>query len=242
MAHEQGRITLLLVSAVASGCMIIRAAEAQPSQIILLRHAEKASFRALSATGQRRAAALAAQYLGKSATQSLFPPGQAPTAFLALTRHSVETITPAAETWALQVTNYLDASGDEDKESDAEKDEQFARGTKEAAQDIRTNPEFNGKIVVVSWEHRHIANRNLKQGATFRQLLGLASLSCVPEKWPDDNYDYFWIVNYAPGNPTPTSFKKVKQMFAKPYDDLPSNDWDDGKEKSPKHEKDDCKH
>lgn len=59
---------------------------------------------------------------------------------------------------------------------------------------------------------------------TLRQLLGLADLKCVPETWPGDNYDYFWIVDYRSGRSTPSSFKKVKQTFAKPYEDLPAND------------------
>ena len=212
----------------------------KPSQIILLRHAEKASSHKLCTTGQRRADALAAQYLGKSATNSLFAPGQAPAAFLGVTPHALETVTPAAETWGLPVTDYSIAPGDKDNESDDAKEEQLARRTQEAAQDVLTKPEFNGKIVVVSWEHKHIANRKLEQDTTLRQLLGLADLKRAPDTWPGDNYDYFWIVYYALGKSTPSSFKMVKQAFAKPYDDLPSNDWGD-KVKSQKHEKDDCK-
>jgi hypothetical protein len=85
---------------------------------------------------------------------------------------------------------------------------------------------------VICWEHNHIANRKLNQDTTFRQLLGLAGLEGVPDTWPDDNYDYFWIVDYASGNSAPSSLKMVKQAFAKPYDDLPANDWGD-KVKSP---------
>jgi hypothetical protein len=55
MAHEQGRAALLLLSAIVSAGLFARAAETQPSQIILLRHAEKASPHKLCTTGQRRA-------------------------------------------------------------------------------------------------------------------------------------------------------------------------------------------
>jgi hypothetical protein len=167
MAHEHGCAALLLLFAVASACLFARAAEAQPPQIILLRHAEKASPHKLCTTGQRRADALAAQYLGKSATNSLFAPGQAPAAFLGVAPHALETITPAAETWRLPVTDYSIGPGEKDDESDDAKEEQLARRTQEAARDILTKPEFNGKIVVVSWEHKHIANRKLEQDTTL---------------------------------------------------------------------------
>jgi hypothetical protein len=39
-------------------------------------------------------------------------------------------------------------------------------------------------------------------------LLGLADLKCVPDTWPDDNYDYLWIVDYAPGKSTPSRMVK----------------------------------
>ncbi len=239
MRHELDRAALLLISSVASACLIAPVADAQPSQIILLRHAEKATSHKLCATGQRRADALAAQYLGKGATNSLFAPGQAPAAFLGVTPHSLETVTPAAETWGLPVVDYSIASGDKDKESDDAKEEQLGRRTQEAAHDIMTKPEFNGKLVVVSWEHRHIANRKLEQDTTLRQQLGLANLHDVPDTWPGDNYDYFWIVDYTTGKSTPSSFRMVKETFAKPYDDLPQNDWGD-KIRSAKDE-DDCK-
>ena len=47
-------------------------AEAQPSRIIILRHAEKLNAYALCDLGRERADALAKQFLGQGATQSLF--------------------------------------------------------------------------------------------------------------------------------------------------------------------------
>jgi hypothetical protein len=53
---------------------------------------------------------------------------------------------------------------------------------------------------------------------TFRQLLRLTQ---APESWSDTNYDYFWIVDYAPGNPNPIKFQAVKQAFTPPFDATP---------------------
>ena len=83
--------------------------------------------------------------------------------------------------------------------------------------------EYDGKIVVVAWEHKHIASHKLEkdyrgQDVTFRQLLRLGQ---APESWSDTNYDYFWIVDYAPGNPNPVKFQAVKQTFTSPFNAIP---------------------
>ncbi len=203
---------------------------AQPSEIILLRHAEKADAYALCDIGRRRADALARQYLGKGAAQSLFAPGEAPAAFLAVTLHPLETVTPAAQTWGLPVIVYSVLPEKNQDEDSGGKDEDINRRTREAARDLMTKPEYDGKIVVIAWEHKRIASRKLEkeykgEEVTFRQMLGLSALPDVPETWPGTNYDYFWIVQYARGNPSPTGFRMVKQAFAEPYGDLPAPDW-----------------
>jgi hypothetical protein len=226
--------------AVATACLLAVSANARPARIILLRHAEKASASKLCDIGQRRAEALAAQYLGKDATMSLFSGGETPVAFLSITLHSLETIAPAAQSWGRPVATYSVVSGENDDDSDALKEALLARRTQEAAHDVLTEPEFAGKTVVVSWEHKHIANKKLDQDSTLRGLLGLADVKGVPNTWPGSNYDYFWIVDYAPGSSTPSNFKSIKQAFAKPFDDLPANDWGDD-EPSQTHGKGDCK-
>jgi len=54
------------------------AAVAAPSRIIILRHGEKEDAWKLCGVGQERAAALAATYLGRNATKSLFAAGEEP--------------------------------------------------------------------------------------------------------------------------------------------------------------------
>ena len=201
-------------------------AEAQPSRVIILRHAEKLNAYALCDLGRERANALAKQFLGQGATQSLFAPGERPAGFMAVTLHPLETITPAAQTWGLPVIDYS-VVPNKDEDDDAKETELNAR-TQEAARDLMSKREFDGKIIVIAWEHKHIANHKLEkdyrgQEVTFRQLLRLGQ---APESWSDTNYDYFWIVEYAPGDPNPVKFQAVKQTFTSPFNGLPAPDWD----------------
>ncbi len=213
---------------------------AEPARIIILRHAEKLNRHELCEMGEERAQALSRQYLGQGASHSLFPAGQKPDAFLAITLHTIETITPAAQSWNLPVIPY-EVSGE--KEDEAEKEAETSRRTQEAAHDVLTDPRYDGKTVVMAWEHNHIAKSKLEkefsgEQVTLRQLLHLDQIADVPTTWPDSNYDYFWIVDYAPGNPVPTGFQMVRQAFTAPFDKLPSNEWD---EPEPEHMEAGCK-
>ena len=104
------------------------------------------------------------------------------------------------------------------------------RRTQEAVRDLMTNPRWQGKTVVMVWEHDHIAHEKLEkeftgQDVTLRQLLKLDKLEGVPKTWHGSNYDYFWIVDYAAGSAVPTSFRMLKQTFPAPYASVPANDW-----------------
>jgi hypothetical protein len=218
------RLTLCVLMLIASPTVAV----AQPQRIIILRHAEKANSYALCGLGERRAQALAKEYLGKGAANSLFGPGEAPAAILAITLHSLETVTPAAQSWALPVIDY--AVVPEKDQGDDAKESLIDQRTKEAAHDVMTDPRYDGKIVVMVWEHKHIASKKLEKASddgpvTLRELLRIDHLE-APKKWSDSNYDYFWIVDYAKGEKRATGFKMVKEAFSGAYADLPSNDWD----------------
>lgn len=201
---------------------------AQPARIILLRHAEKLNRHELCETGVQRAEALAHQFLGQGASNSLFAEGGKPAAFLAITPHTIETITPTAQSWDIPVKVYKVHDKYEDDEA---KEADLVRRTQEAARDVLADPRYDGKTVIITWEHNHIAKAKLEkddpqEDVTFRQLLGLDRLADVPATWPDSNYDYFWIVDYASGDPVPVRFQMVRQVFAPPFNRLPSNAWD----------------
>jgi hypothetical protein len=215
-----------LVLAASLLCCWLAPAFAAPSRIIILRHGEKEGPWKLCGVGQARADALAATYLGRNAAQSLFAAGEEPAAFLAITLHTLELAAPAAATWDLPVTMFSVLP----QKSAEVFDKALNERTHEAAAALLANPAWQGKTVVMVWEHKHIANAKLEakspgEAVTFRQLLKLDGIKDVPETWPSGNYDYFWIVDYAGGSTTPTSFRVVKQMFDGRYAKLPSNDW-----------------
>lgn len=214
-------IGLLFVGA--GALLSLTAAFGQPRQIIILRHAEKIDGGDLCPTGERRAEALSKQYLGKGAQKSLFDNGDKPTAFFAITGHTKDTIKPTAKSWGLEVIRPTD--------SDKSQDDWENLWTQKAANEVLTDPAYNGKIVVMTWEHNRIANEELDEKDTLRHLLKLDAYAektkdDVPKNWCGSNYDYFWIVDY--GDPTsgvPTKVTRVLQTFDKRFDDVPNNNW-----------------
>ena len=234
MHHRTTVALLLLISAALQPL----GANATPSQIIVLRHGEKQDAYRLCDVGVQRSLALAAQYLGKGAKQSLFAKGRAPDGFIAITLHTLELISPAAQSWGKPVILYssLPMHG----QSDAQTAAILNRRTQEAARDVMTGAAWAGKTVVMVWEHHHIADRHLEkqftgEKVTLRQLLNLdgnkavpetsVPETSVPETWHGSNFDYFWIVDYGKGSSRPARFEARKQTFAAPFDKVPSNDW-----------------
>jgi hypothetical protein len=206
-----------------------QAARAVPKEIIILRHGEKKNPFELCTIGVERSLALRSTYLGQGASMSLFAPGESPAAFFVITLHTLGLASPSATSWKVPVVAYsiVPLKGEPGYDEDAELDER----TREAANDVLTNPAWDGKVVVMVWEHKHIANKKIEKQsanpATLRELLHLDTLgSEVPKTWSGTNYDYFWIVKYRHGSSTPTSFKAVKQTFPAQYADIPQNDWE----------------
>lgn len=218
-----------LVGAAVLGLIAAPVAEATPSRIIILRHGEKLDAYKLCAAGQQRSLALRANYLGKDAANSLFAEGEEPSGIFAITLHTLELASPAAQSWGLPLQLYsvvplphLDQHA---------VTLQLNQRTQQAAQDVLTNPRWHGKTVVMVWEHDHIADMKLESAfpqekVTLRQLLNLDALPNVPTTWLGGNYDYFWVVDYGNPNSTiPTQFTAIKQVFPAPYQNVPSNDW-----------------
>ena len=203
-----------------------------PRRVILLRHGEKANSYELTPTGELRAQALAHQFLGAGGSHSLFSSKDKPVAFLSMTLHTIELITPAAATWRLPTVAYSYVPS-----SVVEQDEVLAlnKRTQEAAYDLFHNSKWAGRTVVICWEHDHIASEKLEQQfpgelVTWRQLLHLEKLpepyrSQVPESWEGDNYDYFWIITFR--GTRPISFESKLQAFDAPYESVPQNLWGD---------------
>jgi len=202
---------------------------AAPARIIILRHGEKANKWKLCDPGEQRANALAANYLGRGAAKSLFASGDEPAFFFAITLHTLELASPAVASWNKPVILYsVVPEADRDKDTQTK---ELNQRTQQAASNIMTNPALAGKTVVMVWEHKHIANAKLEakfegEAVTLRKLLKLDILPGVPATWPDDTYDYFWIVDFPANSNVPSRFSMVKQEFGAPYAGVPSNDWD----------------
>jgi hypothetical protein len=203
-------------------------ASAAPARIIILRHGEKADSWKLCAIGEQRAAALAETYLGRTASQSLFRAGEPPAALVAITLHTLELAAPSALSWPLPIRLYSVVP--EPSLSKADFTVQLNRRTQEAVADLMADRGLDGKTVVMVWEHDHIADAKLEaafpgESVTLRQLLKLDSLADVPDTWPGSTYDYFWIVDFAKGSPTPTGFAMQRQDFGAGFPTVPSNEW-----------------
>ncbi len=227
MARMKLFLTRLMAAAALAApfCAGIEPASATPARLIILRHGEKADPYRLCETGRQRARALVKQYLGKDAQNSLFAPGTVPEAVYTISIHTIETASPTANSWDLPLVFYsVIPAGKEPKLFETD----LARRSKQAADALLTNPRFDGKTVIVVWEHNNIADASLppeQRALTLRYALNLDRLPGVPETWPDQTYNYFWIVDYAPGSPIPTAFKMQKQVFTGPFASLPQNDW-----------------
>ena len=204
-----------------AGALGAEAAQAHPARIILLRHGEKKNSSQLCDVGQLRAQALSDQYLGRGApgNDAIFGKGGAPDAFFAVTAHTQETATPSAQSWGKQVTIFSVPPKDPHEESDLDAQTRKAAAALDSA-------EYDGKIVVVVWEHKHIAKKDLnKDGDTFWSLLNLGDIrnANAPKTWEGVNYDFFWIIDYTLSQPT---FTVVQQEYAAPADaQVPNNPW-----------------
>lgn len=220
----------LALGTLLAGCGTSTDGHAVPKRIIILRHGEKLDSYALCDVGQQRSLALAANYLGKGGANSLFSGSSGPDGIMAITLHSLELISPVAQSWKLPVETFSEVPLPGMTKS--EETVQLNERTQEAAKEVLKDPRWAGKTVVMAWEHDHIAKDKLEkefpgQKVTLRQLLNLDKLPNVPKDWSGSNFDYFWIVDYAnPDSDTPTGFTSVKQTFPAPYQAVPSNDWE----------------
>ena len=131
-----------------------------PSRVVVLRHGEKENAYALCDVGQHRSLALKAQYLGKGAEKSLFS-NVAPTAFFAITLHTLELVAPSADSWGLPVTTYSVVPLPGMSESDST--DWLNRQTQRAAKEVMNDSRWQGQTVVMAWEHKHIANQKLEK-------------------------------------------------------------------------------
>ena len=196
--------------------------QAVPRRVVVLRHAEKANSHALCEIGLRRSIALSQHYLGRKALNPSLLEGQVPAAIVAITLHTIETAAQTAFSWQLPIKTYAAMPGENGMVLNS--------ATRAAADDVLGNPRWHDRIVVMFWEHQHIASARLErqnsgERVTLRQLLNLDQLDSVPKTWKQ-NYDYFWVIDYDPDHSQiPVHFKMIKQIYPSPFNSLPHNAW-----------------
>jgi hypothetical protein len=199
---------------------------AAPKRIIILRGGEAADDGRLCSIGKERAEALKYNYLGHEAAKPLFEKGEAPAYFFAITPNTAALATPAVTSWNKPIIFYSVLPKDNEEETKA-----LDERTRAVTANILTNPALKGKTVVMVWEHHHIADPKLdadherEESVTLRNLFRMDILPGVPAAWPDDTYDYFWILDFPENSNVPSKFTMVKQEFGKSFPDVPANDW-----------------
>jgi hypothetical protein len=152
----------------------VLAACGQPTQVILLRHAEKPDDPAavhLSSRGEERARALIS-LLGHGSPLTT----NAPVAALYATRitkhdrsqRTGETLDPLAKHLSLRVNSLFSS-------------DQYAS----LAASVLRNPAYRGKTVIVCWTHHDIA-----------RLAGALGVHPAPPPWKDKIFDRLWLITF----------------------------------------------
>lgn len=160
---------------------------ALPSQMMIIRHGEKPEEgHGLNLKGRERAEALAPFFSGNNE----FLKFGLPVAIYAQkttpanpSMRPEQTVTPLARALKLVVqTKYEHA--------------EYAK----LVEAIKTNPEYEGKTVLICWEHQVIPE--------MAQLFGAKK---APEKWEGDVFDRVWLIDFLPEQKV--SFKDVAQRL-----------------------------
>jgi broad specificity phosphatase PhoE len=146
---------------------------ARPSEILLIRHAEKTEPKGdlhLNDRGRARAQALPGLFTSRFARPDvLFAARRSK-----LSDHAYETIEPLARALSLHIDDHLP-------------DGEYAA----LATLLLTDPRYGGAHILVCWHHESIPRLATALGA-----------SSVPPKWHDEVYDQVWRLRYAEERPT----------------------------------------
>lgn len=161
--------------------------EAAPTQVLLIRHAEKPlQGNSLSTKGRERAAALTPYFME---TEALLKQGQIVAIYAMKTSKNepsmrpIETVTPLAT--ALQLTLNTNYEYDD-----------YQRMVNE----IMSEKSYHGRTVLICWEHHLIPE-------IARAFKALQS----PTKWQDQIFDRVWSITISASNKA--SFQNIPQRL-----------------------------
>ncbi len=185
--------------------LMLTACFAAPCEIIIIRHADKLSTHPgmfLSAKGQLRAERFVNYYLTTFPVPDFIfatkPEVPGTTLDYIASARPLQTVMPLANALQEQTSRtiyiYYPYS-----------DEEGAT----LAQDLLRNPQYEGKVILICWQHSRI---NLLANA-----LGVKD---ALEKWPEDIYDMVYVLKYNTDEEL-TAFQILKNQY--PVDENP--DW-----------------
>lgn len=165
-----------------------------PAKIIIIRHAEKSpSTNELSLKGRERAAALVPYFLE---TPDLITFGT-PFAIYASVppkpdffRRAIETVQPLADNLKITIRSTFESND-----------------FKRMAEEIKTNPAYNGKTILICWENNFIPELTRAFGALQ-----------TPATWVESVYDRTWVITFQPSGKT--KFQNIPQRLL--YGDSPT--------------------
>lgn len=172
------------------------AVQAAPAQVVLIRHAEKPGHsNELSEQGFKRARALPRFFASEPAVTRYGPPAAI---YAAAPKHedssirSIQTVTPLAESLGLEIRA------------------DYTRGqVTKLARDIMENPAYEGRMVLVCWQHGaipEIAWELARYGGS-----AAAVQLALPQGWPEEDFDRAWLLDLSRGKVV--SFKNIPQRL-----------------------------
>ena len=161
----------VLMMAVVGLCAALPA-QGKPAQVILIRHAEKPpEGNELSQKGRERAAALAPYFLGRPEVVQFKTP-------VAIYAQGLKKEDSCADRWrpykALAAALKLAVI-------DKYTHDEFPRMVEE----ILSRPEYDGKMVLICWEHKAIPD--------MARAFGVKK----PPEWPGAVFDRTWIITFS---------------------------------------------
>jgi hypothetical protein len=196
MVMDKCRRSAGFIGALAVLAVLAGTAAAAPAQVIIIRHGEKPATgnELLVPQGVCRADELAKTFPAQFGT---------PVAIYAMNPNDedgslrpIETVTPLANALGLTI-----------------KHDYTRKKFSQLVQDIMGNETYQGKLVLICWEHKVIPD--LVQA--FQDGGWSANSATWPSKWSGDIFDQAWILNFA-GNP---SFQIIPENI--PLDSLNGN-------------------
>lgn len=174
-----------LAIALFSACSLF----AMPAQVVLMRHAEKASSGAyLSLKGRQRAAALVPTFLGSPSLLHYGPP----VAIYVMKSGNKEPAVRWAQT-VIEVADQLNIS----------LQNQYNRREIEAlVKEIKGSEEYEGKMVLICWSHGELPK--------IAELFGAKK---APKKWDREVFDRFWIITFQEDGTVTLDDKPQKLLY-----------------------------